>query len=49
VLGPNGAGETTFVQTVATLVRLDGGRLRVAGIARVRPIITQHDSASNFH
>jgi ABC-2 type transport system ATP-binding protein len=31
VLGPNGAGKTTFVRTVATLVRPDGGELRVAG------------------
>ncbi len=32
VLGPNGAGKTTFVKTVATLLRPDGGTLRVAGI-----------------
>jgi ABC-2 type transport system ATP-binding protein len=31
VLGPNGAGKTTFVRAVATLLRLDGGSLRVAG------------------
>jgi ABC-2 type transport system ATP-binding protein len=31
VLGPNGAGKTTFVRTVATLLRPDGGQLRVAG------------------
>ena len=31
VLGPNGAGKTTFVRAVATLLRLDGGALRVAG------------------
>jgi len=31
VLGPNGAGKTTFVRAVATLVRLDGGTLRVRG------------------
>src|SRR6266581_4584931 len=31
VLGPNGAGKTTFVRTVATLIRPDGGELRVAG------------------
>src|SRR4051795_5197912 len=31
VLGPNGAGKTTFVRAVATLLRLDGGVLRVAG------------------
>jgi ABC-2 type transport system ATP-binding protein len=28
---PNGAGKTTFVRAVATLLRLDGGTLRVAG------------------
>jgi ABC-2 type transport system ATP-binding protein len=32
VLGPNGAGKTTFVRAVATLLRPDGGTLRVAGI-----------------
>jgi ABC-2 type transport system ATP-binding protein len=31
VLGPNGAGKTTFVRMVATLLRPDGGTLRVAG------------------
>src|SRR6478609_2595745 len=31
VLGPNGAGKTTVVRAVATLLRLDGGTLRVAG------------------
>src|SRR6266545_2014400 len=31
VLGPNGAGKTTFVRAVATLLRPDGGDLRVAG------------------
>jgi ABC-2 type transport system ATP-binding protein len=31
LLGPNGAGKTTFVRAVATLLRLDGGELRVAG------------------
>ena len=31
VLGPNGAGKTTFVRAVATLLRLDGGSLRVLG------------------
>jgi ABC-2 type transport system ATP-binding protein len=31
VLGPNGAGKTTLVRAVATLLRLDGGKLRVAG------------------
>jgi ABC-2 type transport system ATP-binding protein len=31
VLGPNGAGKTTFVRAVATLLRLDGGSLRVGG------------------
>jgi ABC-2 type transport system ATP-binding protein len=36
VLGPNGAGKTTFVRAVATLIRPDGGTLRVAGIDVVR-------------
>jgi ABC-2 type transport system ATP-binding protein len=50
VLGLNGgAGQTTFVRTIATLVRPDSGRLRVAGIERVRQIIRQHDSASTSH
>jgi ABC-2 type transport system ATP-binding protein len=31
VLGPNGAGKTTFVRSVATLIRPDGGSLKVAG------------------
>ncbi|MGH9213764.1 MAG: ATP-binding cassette domain-containing protein [Acidimicrobiales bacterium] len=45
VLGPNGAGKTTFVRAVATLLRPDGGSLRVAGIdvgrdpAQVRRVI----------
>jgi len=32
VLGPDRAGKTTFVRTVATLIRPDAGRLRVADI-----------------
>src|ERR671919_3018093 len=45
LLGPNGAGKTTFVNAVATLLRPDGGEIRVAGIdacaqpKRVREII----------
>jgi ABC-2 type transport system ATP-binding protein len=31
LLGPNGAGKTTAVRILATLVRADGGRARVAG------------------
>jgi ABC-2 type transport system ATP-binding protein len=31
VLGPNGAGKTTLVRAIATLIRPDGGELRVAG------------------
>jgi len=31
LLGPNGAGKTTFVNLVATLMRPDGGTLRVHG------------------
>jgi daunorubicin resistance ABC transporter ATP-binding subunit len=36
VLGPNGAGKTTFVRSVATLIRPDGGELRVLGRDVVR-------------
>ena len=32
LLGPNGAGKTTFISAVATLLKPDGGELRVAGI-----------------
>jgi ABC-2 type transport system ATP-binding protein len=45
LLGPNGAGKTTFISAVATLLRPDGGEIRVAGIdvcaepRRVREII----------
>jgi ABC-2 type transport system ATP-binding protein len=45
LLGPNGAGKTTFVSAVATLLRLDEGELRIAGIdaaadpKRVRQVI----------
>src|SRR5215218_7721370 len=45
LLWPNGAGKTTFVSAVATLLRPDGGEIRVAGIdvcaepKRVRQII----------
>ncbi len=45
LLGPNGAGKTTFVSAVATLLKPDGGEIRVAGIdacsqpKRVREII----------
>jgi ABC-2 type transport system ATP-binding protein len=31
LLGPNGAGKTTAVRVLATLLRLDSGRARVAG------------------
>jgi ABC-2 type transport system ATP-binding protein len=31
LLGPNGAGKTTLVRTLATLIRPDGGTVRVAG------------------
>jgi ABC-2 type transport system ATP-binding protein len=36
LLGPNGAGKSTFVRALATLVRPDGGALRVDGIDVVR-------------
>ncbi|ATW49147.1 ATP-binding cassette domain-containing protein [Streptomyces xantholiticus] len=32
LLGPNGAGKTTAVRALATLLRFDGGRARVAGV-----------------
>jgi ABC-2 type transport system ATP-binding protein len=32
VLGPNGSGKTTFVRILATLLRPDAGRVRVAGL-----------------
>jgi len=31
ILGPNGAGKTTFVRSIATLIKPDGGTLRVFG------------------
>ncbi|MFH8612881.1 ATP-binding cassette domain-containing protein [Streptomyces sp. NPDC018029] len=31
LLGPNGAGKTTAVKILSTLVRADGGRVRIAG------------------
>src|SRR5712692_6262913 len=31
LLGPNGAGKTTAIRILSTLLRLDGGRARVAG------------------
>jgi ABC-2 type transport system ATP-binding protein len=38
VLGSNGAGKTTFVRALATLLRIDQGSLRVTGIdVRKRP------------
>ena len=36
ILGPNGSGKTTFVRTVATLLRPDAGSLTVAGYDVVR-------------
>jgi oleandomycin transport system ATP-binding protein len=36
LLGPNGAGKTTAVRILATLLRPDGGRARVAGYDVVR-------------
>jgi ABC-2 type transport system ATP-binding protein len=36
LLGPNGAGKTTIVRILATLVRPDAGRARVAGYDVVR-------------
>src|SRR5436305_10481295 len=31
LLGPNGAGKTTTIQILSTLIRADGGEVRVAG------------------
>jgi ABC-2 type transport system ATP-binding protein len=31
LLGPNGAGKTTAVQILSTLIRADGGEMRIAG------------------
>ncbi|KAB1907085.1 ATP-binding cassette domain-containing protein [Micromonospora sp. AMSO31t] len=45
ILGPNGAGKTTFLRMISTLVRPDGGMLRVCGLdvaaepVRVRRLI----------
>jgi ABC-2 type transport system ATP-binding protein len=36
LLGANGAGKTTAVRILSTLLRLDGGRAQVAGIDVVR-------------
>lgn len=36
LLGPNGAGKTTTVQVLSTLIRSDGGDVRVAGHDLVR-------------
>jgi ABC-2 type transport system ATP-binding protein len=36
ILGPNGAGKTTFVRMLATLIRPDGGELRLGGYDVVR-------------
>jgi ABC-2 type transport system ATP-binding protein len=36
LLGPNGAGKTTTVQILSTLIRADGGDIRVAGHDPVR-------------
>ncbi|SNS22994.1 ATP-binding cassette domain-containing protein [Actinomadura mexicana] len=36
LLGPNGAGKTTAVQILSTLIRADGGEVRVAGFDLAR-------------
>src|ERR1700754_2171097 len=40
VLGRNGAGKTTFVRIVSTLLAPDGGTVRIAGIDAVRDAAT---------
>jgi ABC-2 type transport system ATP-binding protein len=45
VLGPNGAGKTTFVRCIATLIKPDGGTLRVFGHDVVRE---PHDVRSSI-
>jgi ABC-2 type transport system ATP-binding protein len=44
LLGPNGAGKTTAVRILATLLRPDGGRARVAGydVAREATQVRHH-------
>ena len=32
ILGPNGSGKTTLIKTLATLIRPDGGSVRLAGV-----------------
>jgi ABC-2 type transport system ATP-binding protein len=46
LLGPNGAGKTTAIRILATLVRPDGGRARVAGYDVTRqPALVRHNIA----
>jgi daunorubicin resistance ABC transporter ATP-binding subunit len=40
VLGRNGAGKTTFVRIVSTLLAPDGGTVRIAGVDAVRDAAT---------
>jgi ABC-2 type transport system ATP-binding protein len=40
VLGRNGAGKTTFVRVVSTLLAPDGGTVRIAGVDAVRDAAT---------
>jgi oleandomycin transport system ATP-binding protein len=51
LLGPNGAGKTTLIRILATLLRPDGGRARVAGfdVARAPAEVRRRIALSGQH
>jgi ABC-2 type transport system ATP-binding protein len=51
LLGPNGAGKTTAIRILATLVRPDGGRARVAGydVARQPALVRRKIALAGQH